>query len=288
MKQIVLILICLLNIQYSKAQEEKIVETVTHKVQLGETMVMISKNYLATPTEIYKLNKQAVNGISEGMILEIPVTPEYKSKQEKVREFNAKKSVESKSNAKVISHQVIKGDNLYNISKKYNTTKEKIEQDNAELLKNGLQVDQVLKISIPNDFVSMSKETKVISAISTETNSSSETTHFVQQGETIYSISKKYNISEEDFKKLNEDLLIEGLKAGQTVKIKSTGTILDSSKSNVNNGSTLKHKVAAKETLYSISKIYKLTIQDIIDTNPQLKDRGAQEGEDLIIKIKNQ
>lgn len=46
--------------------------TISHRVQMGETVVLICKKYLVAPDDIYKLNPDAVNGISQGMVLKVP------------------------------------------------------------------------------------------------------------------------------------------------------------------------------------------------------------------------
>ena len=69
--KLALFLILFLSFQFGHSQDES-VEIVTHRVALGETMLMISKKYLVSPTEIYRLNKKAIDGVSEGMILYIP------------------------------------------------------------------------------------------------------------------------------------------------------------------------------------------------------------------------
>lgn len=45
---------------------------VSHKVQQGETVMMLARKYHTTPKDIYKLNPAAVDGISYNMVLSIP------------------------------------------------------------------------------------------------------------------------------------------------------------------------------------------------------------------------
>ena len=54
-------------------KKDQEVDIINHEVQLGESVRLISKKYLVDPAEIYKLNKFAVEGISQGMVLKIPV-----------------------------------------------------------------------------------------------------------------------------------------------------------------------------------------------------------------------
>ena len=51
-------------------KEEKAV--LPHTVELGETVMIISKKYLVRPTDIYDINPGAVHGIYQNMVLKIP------------------------------------------------------------------------------------------------------------------------------------------------------------------------------------------------------------------------
>jgi len=46
---------------------------VAHRVEQGETVMLICKKYLITPPDIYKHNPDAIEGISYNMVLQIPV-----------------------------------------------------------------------------------------------------------------------------------------------------------------------------------------------------------------------
>ncbi|MBL0013347.1 MAG: LysM peptidoglycan-binding domain-containing protein [Flavobacterium sp.] len=77
MKRIIVTMVVTLFVTFcgfsqSKKKEQE-VDIITHEVKLGESVRMLSKKYLVDPAEIYKLNKFAVEGISEGMVLQIPV-----------------------------------------------------------------------------------------------------------------------------------------------------------------------------------------------------------------------
>jgi LysM repeat protein len=70
--------------QFSLGQyKDQDVEIVNHEVQSNESVRALSKKYSVDPADIYKLNRFAVDGISEGMVLQIPVRKkESSSKQE--------------------------------------------------------------------------------------------------------------------------------------------------------------------------------------------------------------
>lgn len=60
-----------------------VVPTVGYRVTQGETIIMISRKYRVSPREIYDLNPDAVNGISQNMVLMLP--------EDKVRAVNERR-----------------------------------------------------------------------------------------------------------------------------------------------------------------------------------------------------
>ncbi len=102
--------------------------------------------------------------------------------------------------------------------------------------------------------------------------------HSVQKGETVYSISKEYNISEETIYNLNPDAK-NGLKVNSVLIIPSNSAI--SSGTNKNN--YREHKVKRKETLYGIAQLYNVGVDDIKKLNKELYSRGLRKGERLLI-----
>lgn len=106
--------------------------------------------------------------------------------------------------------------------------------------------------------------------------------HTVTAGETIYSISKKYDISQEDLLKLNPDAK-EGLQVNAKLVIPvSTGQAEATVSETVRFNS---HKVQKKETLYSLSKQYGVSVEDIKKYNKQLYSKELQNGEIVQIPV---
>ncbi|KOS07941.1 hypothetical protein AM493_19180 [Flavobacterium akiainvivens] len=60
------------TVKKKNAREEENIPTVAHTVQMGETVMLICKKYIVAPDDIYKLNPEAVDGISPGMVLRVP------------------------------------------------------------------------------------------------------------------------------------------------------------------------------------------------------------------------
>ena len=186
-----------------------------------------------------------------------------------------------------INHVVKKGETSYGISKKYNVDINLFYQYNPDAIE-GLKKDMVLvipKYTIPTK-----------SQI--EPDSTSHLTHSVINGETLWSLAKKYGVSINDLKSIN-NLEDEGIQLGQLIKIPNelvdTNNIVKSLVKHPNHpllkscDTIVFHKVKRKETLYSLSKLYNITINQIIKNNPELESAGLQKGSRLkiIYKIKN-
>lgn len=110
--------------------------------------------------------------------------------------------------------------------------------------------------------------------------------HSVEKGNTLYSISKKYGVSIEDITRNNPEAA-SGLRIGQTLKIPVSKANQKESETTtaVIQGDYLIHGVAAKETLYSISKKYNLRVKDIIDINPETATKDLYIGQKLKVPI---
>ena len=113
------------------------------------------------------------------------------------------------------------------IAKKYNVSVSEIQNENISLLKNGLQSGQLLKIKSKNGIATTNSDTIESTSISNNVSVESTTTdefsivkHKVEPKETLYSISKKYGVSVDEIKNLNEIILTKGLQSGQEIAIK--------------------------------------------------------------------
>lgn len=104
--------------------------------------------------------------------------------------------------------------------------------------------------------------------------------HEVEKGETLYSLSKRYGVTIEEITNANK-VLSEGLKVGQRIKIPAKG-IEAKAQDEQTATSGINHKVAKRETLYSLSKRYGVSVEDICKANPSL-ERGLKAGQVIVI-----
>lgn len=102
------------------------------------------------------------------------------------------------------------------------------------------------------------------------TTTSSEDEYIVKRGDTLYSISRRYNISVDDIKRMN-NLIDNTLTIGQVLKLKQTGQIDNPI-----------YIVQKGDSLWSIAKNNNTTVEDIIELN-KLKTNTLTIGQELYI-----
>lgn len=114
-------------------------------------------------------------------------------------------------------------------------------------------------------------------------------THEVKPGETVYRITKKYNISKEDLVKLNPEfpaIQSNVLSIGQLLKVKAIEETVTIDKEEVLK-QYLTHTVQSKETVFSITRFYNISKEDLIRLNPEypgIEDNNLSIGQLLKIK----
>ncbi|MDB5258703.1 MAG: hypothetical protein JWM14_3398 [Chitinophagaceae bacterium] len=168
--------------------------------------------------------------------------------------------VEKKDGKRFVLHRLEAKETLYALSRRYGASVDDIKKANADVNLNDLKVGQVLRVPSPEK--------------TTNTTKPSSSTHIVITGETLYSIAKKYNVSVDEMKKLNPDaanglsigdeLLIPGKPVEQTLKRGDTPV-----STTITTPSSTSHTVASGETLYSISRKYNVSVDDLKSWNPE-------------------
>ncbi len=171
-----------------------------HTVEKGQTLYAICKLYKCDINEVVAANPGSDTSIKDGQILKIPAD---KSK------INDSKVV-SQNNEAFLSHTVEKKETLYAISKKYDVDINLIIAANPGCDK-GLSKGQELRIPI-----------KKSTAIETPAKLADfeYPKHTVMAGETLYGISRSYNVSVDAIKMVNPGLS-DSLKEGQVILIPS-------------------------------------------------------------------
>lgn len=175
-----------------------------------------------------------------------------------------------------VKHKISQGENLSVIAKKYGVKVKDIADANPNAPKI-LKLNSVLLIPNKNKSTSKAKTKSAELAVNNNpSNAVSSGTHEVAAKETLWGISKKYNISVDDLKKANPLLETEGLKIGQQITIPSNLASVDE-KPNQNapeimvTDVELIREVKSKETKYGISKEYGVSVAELERQNPSIK-----------------
>ena len=105
--------------------------------------------------------------------------------------------------------------------------------------------------------------------------------HIVKQGETLYSISKAYNIPQKDVVFNNPDAF-EGIRVGQELKIPVKAA--DTATSNKIESALYIYHIAEKgQTTYGIAQQYGIGMEDLYKHNPELEHSPLQAGQVVTI-----
>lgn len=103
--------------------------------------------------------------------------------------------------------------------------------------------------------------------------------YVVQKNETLYDVSQNCGIRLENLKEYNPEKINEVLVVGTTVNLRA---IVQPLKATVINSKEILHQVQPKEGLYTISKKYEVSVQQLKDWN-NLQDDKLKVGQQLII-----
>ncbi len=193
------------------AQDIRVVDGqkfIAHTVLKGQTLYAIGRHYAVPVEAITQANPAATQGLSLGQILLIPVKAQVKKELKTAPAF-----VEGE-----LAHTVVKKETLFGIARKYGVSEHDIELRNPELGA-GLRIGMVLIIPV-------SKVTTVAASQVTPAAEDNSVPHLVQPGETIYSLSKRYDRTAEEIQAANGGLP-QGLKAGTYVRIPARKPVVE-------------------------------------------------------------
>lgn len=152
----------------------------------------------------------------------------------------------------VVLHKIEPGETLYGISKRYAVTIDQILEYNPTA-DAGLEVGEILKVP----YVPRTKQRK----------STNGDTHIVAEKETLFSISRQYGVTREELKQWN-NLSEDGIALGQELIVKGKrlpAPPVTTAAENIS-GRTI-HVVVAKETMYSITRLYGITRDQLKEWN---------------------
>lgn len=204
--------------------------TITYTVKSGDSLYKIAQTYNTTVDAIKQLNGLTSNNLSIGQILLIP-------------------SQSSGGGGTSNTYTVQRGDSLWSIAQKFNTTVNELKRLN-NLTSDNLSIGQVL-------IVSGSTEPTLPEEPSTPN------TYTVQSGDSLWSIARKFNTTVDELKRIN-NLTSNNLRIGQVLKLPSTTPEQPSE--------TGTYIVQSGDSLWSIARRFNTTVNEIKRLNNLTSD----------------
>lgn len=184
-----------------------------YTVKSGDSLWSISKKFGITVDELKNANNLSSNLLSVGQNLIIPG-----------------KEAQATSDEYVVK----KGDTLYSIARKYNTSVDNLKSIN-NITTDSLAIGQIIKLP--------------------STSSTASDTYIVKKGDSLYSIARTYNTSVDKLKEIN-NLTSNALAIGQVLKLPSS-----------NASENVVYTVKKGDSLYSIAREYGTTVDAIKKLN---------------------
>lgn len=242
-----------------------------HTVIKGETLYSISKKYNVKPDDILKLNPDAKGGVKENTVLILP---------------SGVKAVASTTSLNKYEYQVQQGETLYAISKKLGVSVDEMIKNNPTS-KEGVAAGQLLTYFAAKKHVSTQ-----VQAVKSEAVAKKETAglYTIQAEETKYSVSKKYGISIPELEELNPHIK-NVFEIGMQIRFNKNTALPKAPTAvvvpQVASTKTMFYTVQQSETLYSISRKFGISVEEITKRNPTVSS-GLTVGMELILPEKKE
>ncbi|MFD0861261.1 LysM peptidoglycan-binding domain-containing protein [Sungkyunkwania multivorans] len=288
MKKILFLLtMCLLSFSIQAQTDYK-----SHTVKEGETLISIARLYKLTPADILELNPDLKGKeLYPGAYLIIPInkakeveppqegTPEIERPIEKPMPKPQEVQEQEKVVERFIKHKVRRKETLFGLAQRYGITQDEIKRYNPILYKEPLK--KRMKLQIPRF-----KEVEVIEEVTVIDGDTLAITDLmdyrVKAKETKWSIANKNGITIAELEALNPDMgpILQKDFVLKLPKPKDTLPIVDTLA--IDTPKFIEYIVPKKQTMYSLTREYKITPARLLELNPELKD-GLKEG--MVLRI---
>lgn len=180
-----------------------------HTVEAGQTLYSLAKAYDVSTAAIVHYNPLVAGGLKAGQVLKIPAVG-----------VATPKMSQRKINRLFEEHIVAQGETVYSISRMYAVPVATLMEDNLNLDPTHLAIGQKVLIrknqkgdgSERQTMEQLNEYKEALNSVSTD-----YVYHLVAHGETLYSLSKLYGITQEELIEWNS--LTDGLKAGTMIRV---------------------------------------------------------------------
>ncbi len=253
---------------------------ILHQVRTGETVYSISRDFKIDSSQLLKHNPKISEGLSIGEILKIPFNENV--------DLSQIPTFKKGDPTNFIDHTIeSRNETAYSISKQYGISVEEVYAYNPSVrsLKKGMTLkipqwkyDSISEVVSTQQVQTQEAGQKVKKADLIE--------HTVVSGETLYSIGKKYQVSENEILSFNPEA--KNLKAGTKLYLpRKTDEKAEAVINKTENAQVkyINHTVVSGETMYGITKKYQVSEEELLAVNPALKT-GFRAGAVIRIPVK--
>ncbi|WP_298504751.1 LysM peptidoglycan-binding domain-containing protein [uncultured Maribacter sp.] len=190
---------------------------------------------------------------------------------------------------KFTTHAVKRGETLESIAKEYKVSTDDILTYNKEVKKNmSLKASTILVIPLD-----AKNTTTIVKSGSSKTEVENTpiqeeptgfTSYKVKKKETLYSIARRFHITEDDIKKYNPELYASTLRKKMVLRIPKYRRVKPE-ETQVIEEEYDNYTVTAKETRWSIAHKYGITIDNLLELNPSLSADANSLSEGTVLKL---
>lgn len=181
-----------------------------HEVKKGHTLYSISKAYNIDQKTIARENPDIFLGLHPGQVLKIPFT-------KKDNDIS-----EQRDTVRYHYHKVRKGETLYSLARRYQVTTDLLKKYNPVLYEEELKARQVVKIPKKHDRKEFTKQPAPKDTLPDKQLDQAEEKyiyHRVRPKETLYSLSRQYEVKVKDIVAANKQLEENELQFGSVIRI---------------------------------------------------------------------
>lgn len=184
-------------------------------------------------------------------------------------------------------HTVKKGETAYSIAKAYGITVEELTEENPPVIY-GVKTGQVLQVPVAERKPEQTTADQI--SIRVNKDESKYIYHRLDPGETVYSLSRKYSVSENEILDSNPGMDINKLSIGTEIAVPRKGFMSEKQRFDSQEVTYSYHKVVKGESLSDIAAKYGLSVREIRRANrgmifPRVNDFIRIPGQALVEKI---
>ncbi len=246
---------------------------VQHVVADGESIRSISKKYKVAPSEIYRYNTNIKftkeHKLASGQVLRIATNEKISQITSNVKTMKLDGKI-----ADYKYHTVRENETIYSLSKKYDTSIENIVKAN-HIEGANIKLGQILIIPV-----------SVHENSPKPVNSDKYVTYIVGPKEGKWRVAYNHHITIDELERLNPEIKEKKLQVHQELLVPKYSVSVSASHEIQKKPSYIFHEVMPKETMYSLSKTYHISPEDLVKFNPELT-QGLKTGQKIRIPVQS-